>query len=177
MITFKSVLSTFVDNKVYNLHIPVPRETIADMISGGKENNIRVICSINEKVSIHSSLMPRQGDFFILINKKLQNKLKIEVGDDLWVKLELDTSDYGMEMPEELAVLLEQDHEGDTHFHNLTSGKQRSLIYIVNQVKNKDSRMRKALAIVDCLNEMNGHLDYKRINEKIKEYNQMSKLR
>ena len=92
------------------------------------------------------------------------------------VLIEEEKSEYGMPMPEELALMLSEDETGNVHFHNLTPGNQRTLIYMVSKLKNIDARIRKALGIVEHLNDFNGILDYKALNEKFKEINQRSKM-
>ena len=56
---------------------------------------------------------------------------QLEPGDDVAVELVVDDSKYGAEMPEELAEVLKQDRAGDKLFHALTSGMQRTLIYMI----------------------------------------------
>lgn len=172
---FKTTLEKFTGKNasVYSLHFPVPKDMADGFIDG---ENRRVICTINGQKSIPSGLMPCEEYWFILVNQGLKKELGLEVGDQVSLKLEKDTSEYGMPMPEELMVLLDQDESGNEHFHKLTPGKQRNLIYIVNKVKNVDSRLHKALAIIDHLKEYSGKLDFKALNVKIKEYNQRSKL-
>ena len=69
--------------------------------------------------------------------------------------------------------MLDQEETAKEIFESLTPGKQRTLIYIVLKVKNTDSRIRKALAIVEHLNESKGDLDFKRLNVLIKHYNNL----
>ncbi|MEQ8474435.1 MAG: YdeI/OmpD-associated family protein [Marinoscillum sp.] len=173
---FKSHLQKFseANSGVYSLHIPVDKE-IADRFING--TNRRVKCTINHQTTIFSGLMPFTAYWYILINQELQKKLGINIGDEVDIELEKDNSEYGMEMPEELQVLLAQDPLGNEYFHDLTPGKQRNLIYIVSKVKNSDSRLSKALAIVDHLVEMNGQLNFKLLNVKLKEYNNRGKLK
>lgn len=111
------------------------------------------------------------GDWYVLMNEKLAKKLDIQIGDNVTLEIEKDTSKYGMEIPEELEELLQQDPEGEQHFHSLTPGKQRNLIYIVGNVKNSNSRLNKALAIMHHLKEFEGKLDFKILNQTIKEFN------
>jgi uncharacterized protein YdeI (YjbR/CyaY-like superfamily) len=73
--------------------------------------------------------------------------------------------------------MLAEDDRANDHFHALTPGKQRSLIYLVLKIKSEDARIRKALGIVEHLVEFNGELDFRALNEKFKEINQRSKLR
>lgn len=169
----KSILSQFSDTRVYNLYLNVSKEEGQPFIEG---NTRRVLCTFQNGICIHTSLMPWPEGYFILINQKLKSQLKTEIGEEVVFTLERDQSEYGMEMPEELLVLLDQDNVGSSHFQQLTPGKQRNLIYIVNSVKNLDGRMNRALAIVDHLNDFNGKLDFKQLNIKLKEYNQRGKL-
>lgn len=165
---------TEANSSVYGLHLPVPDEIAKHFIEG---ENRRVKCTINDQVKISSGLMPAGTYWYILVNQKLQKQLTIKVGEEVSLFLEKDTSSYGMDMPEELEVTLQQDSLAHEYFHKLTPGKQRNLIYIVSKVKSSDSRINKSLAIIDHLVEQNGKLDFKLLNEKIKEYNQRGKLK
>jgi len=117
--------------------------------------------------------MPKDGAYFILINKQVRDQLGLALGDPVEIRLEADQSEYGMPMPDELQVTLAQDEMASRHFHALTPGKQRNLIYIVSRVKSTDSRIRKALAIAEHLNASRGKLDFKALNEVIKRYNNL----
>jgi uncharacterized protein YdeI (YjbR/CyaY-like superfamily) len=90
-------------------------------------------------------------------------------------KIELETSKYGVPMPEEFSLMLEQDEEANIHFQNLTPGNQRNLIFLVGKLKNEEARIRKSLGIVEHLNEFNGKVEFKALNEKFKEINQRVK--
>ena len=70
---------------------------------------------------------------------------------------------------------MDQDLAGKAFFDALTPGKKRTLIYLVANVKNVDSQLRKGMAILDHLKEANGKIDFKQVNQKIKEYNRLRK--
>jgi len=109
------------------------------------------------------------GDgYWLVINKKIRTKLKLDVGSSVDVMIQADTSKYGMPMPEEMEELLIQDPEGNEIFHKLTPGKQRSLLYIIGKIKSSDIRLRKAVAILEYLKMVNGNLDFPEMNEFIK---------
>lgn len=172
---FSTTLAKFTtsDSKVFGLHLPVPNNIASKFIEG---THRRVICTINETCNLSSGLMPSSEYWYILINQKIKKQLQLEIGDSVVLDLEKDSSPYGMEMPAELEASLLQDELASKYFHELTSGKQRNLIYLVSKVKNTNSRINKALAIIDHLVEREGQLDFKLLNEKIKEYNQRGKL-
>ena len=108
------------------------------------------------------------GQYFINVNKDHQKGLKIQPGDDLSVSLVPDESEYGLPMPEELAELMKQDPEGDKIFHQLSRGKQRTLLHLIGKPKSAEIRLRKAITIINYLKEGNGKLDFKELNEAIK---------
>jgi len=165
--TFKAPILKF-EWDMWSYYLAVPKE-IADQFIDDKDR--RVICTINNTQPMHSALMPKGDIYSIYVKKDFMKKNGIEEGDEVTVKLEKDVSEYGMQVPESFLVLLEQDAEGALLFHELTKGKQRTLIHLVGKVKNVDSQLAKGLAIMHHLKESQGDLDFKRLNVLIKEYN------
>lgn len=135
-------------------------------------DNKRVKIQIKD-VTLQSGLMSNGDMYTIYFKKELAQKLGLEEDDEVDITIEKDHSEYGLPMPESFEVLLDQDDEGRQYFKALTMGKQRSLVYIVSKVKNVDSQLAKGLAILHHLKEANGKLDFKRLNEVIKIYNNM----
>lgn len=158
------------DSNLWGYYLPVPKD-IADTISQEQKDR-RVVCMLNNKLSFQCALMPRgDGTYFIMVNKSNRDKLKLELGMAVEVSLKKDESEYGLPMPDEMAEVLVSDPEGDELFHNLTPGKQRNLLYIVNKVKNSDLRIHKALVIVEHLKQQQGSIDFKLLYEQLKPAN------
>lgn len=141
-----------------------------------KQDHLRVKAIFNRTETAHISIKKRQGEFYIVVNNKIRKALKIADNHRVEVNLETDKSKYGMPMPQELELMLAEEETASEFFENLTPGKQRSLIHIVSTVKNTDSRIRKAQAIVEHLIEVQGALDFKGVHAKIKEVNQRFKI-
>lgn len=167
--SFSSTLENF-HTSLWQFHTPVPEDIALTFIEG---ENKRILCQLNELPPYPAALMKSKAYWFVLINKSVRERLRIDEGEKLTVCLEKDNSEYGHEMPEELQVLLDQDELGNEHFHSLTKGKQRSLVYLVTKVKNSNSRLNKSLAIIEHLKDVKGKLDFKMLNEKIKYYNNL----
>ena len=165
--TFQTTLHDF-HSKLFRYYIPVTKE-IGDRFVQG--DNRRILCSINGNPPYQCALMHMEGGFYILVNNQIRKKNRVDEGDQIKVIIEKDTSEFGHEVPKSFEALLSQDDEGRMHFEALTMGKQRSLIYLVKKVKNVDSQISKGLAIMQQLKEANGVIDFKRLNELIKEYN------
>lgn len=112
----------------------------------------RLICTVNGELSFQGGFMALgNGDAYISINKSRMKKLGIQKGDEVLLQLKADSSEYGMEMPEELSELLKQDTEGNRRFHALTPGKQRYIIQYVNTVKSSDLRINRAVLLISNL--------------------------
>lgn len=164
--TFTTTLENFNSN-LWAYHIRVPNEA-AEVFKQGKER--RVICKLNNALEIQCAIMPKgDGTFFINLNKEIRKKLDLGLGEEVTVTLRKDESKYGLPMPEEMAELLKIDDEGNHYFHALTKGKQRSLLHIIGKPKTSDTRLRKALVVVDYLKMTGGKLDFKELNEAFKE--------
>ena len=86
-----------------------------------------------------------------MVNKTNAKKLAIRDGDTLNFELDEDSSEYGMPMPEELQVLLDQDEYGKQRFDELTKGKQRNIIYFVSQAKSSQVRIDRAIQLIEKL--------------------------
>ncbi len=154
---------------MWDYRIPIPLDISKTFLE--KYTDRRVVCTINETLKHHCALMPGgDGTYYIMLNKEIRKKLRLKVGESIQVRIEKDTSEYGMPMPEEFQEVLWSDEEGSQLFHDLTPGKQRSLIHIVGKVKSSDIRINKALVILEHLKRQGGKLDFKQLMEDFKNY-------
>lgn len=128
----------------------------------------RVLCSIKGAEPFPCALMPWGDFFYIMVNKLRRAELGLEVGDNVDVVLEKDESKYGMPMPEELQEVLNQDPEGNTLFHKLTAGKQRSMMWFIGKVKDIDKRIHTALIFIEHLKKNNGKVVHEELQQELK---------
>jgi hypothetical protein len=151
-ITYKTNISKL-DHLVGMHYLEVPPEIIDQL--GGKFK-MRLLCSINNKLTFQGGLVALgNGSGYISINITRLKKLGLKFKDVATVTLKKDESEYGMEMPEELKELLEQDDEGSRRFNMLTPGKQRYIIHYVNTVKNSQLRIDRAILLISNLKKTN----------------------
>ncbi|MBC7899530.1 MAG: DUF1905 domain-containing protein [Saprospiraceae bacterium] len=128
----------------------------------------RVVCTLNESHTFQCALMPNKGRFTIGVSQPVRKKLDLNDGDMVTVQLEPDKSRYGMPMPEDFAEVLRQDQEGDRLFHGLTSGMQRSLLYLIANPKDIDKRIHLGLIVLEHLKDNGGKIDVEQLHEDIK---------
>lgn len=168
MMTFTTTLANF-GTALWTFHILVPDEHAQPFLG---ENDRRVVCTLNNSLEFQCALMPKgDGQYFININKKIREKLKLQLGSVVEVSLRKDESKYGLPMPAEFAELLAQDDEGNRLFQALTPGKQRSMLYIVGQPKTSDTRLKRAVVIVEHLKANSGKIDFKQLSLDMKDAN------
>ncbi len=139
-------------------HITVPAEVVEAV--GGF--NTRLLCSLNGHKKMHSGLMGKgDGRGMIIVNKKRQKEWCLNFGEEITATIELDHSKYGVEMPEELEALLEQDTEGCLLFETLTPGQQRYIIGYVDGVKSIQKRIDRAILLINNLKTMVENFDFR----------------
>ena len=155
------------DQHLWDFHFMVPNEICEHFLNTLKTR--RVVCHINSQLILHCALTSDGlGQYFVTFNKENRKILKVGLGDILQVEITEDKSKYGIPCPEEMKELLEIDLEGAQLFHELTPGKQRSLLHIVGKVKSSDLRIKKSMVIIDFLKENQGILDFKELGEAFK---------
>ena len=156
-VKFESTLEVTDSTPAYHI-LRFPKALVASFEFKG--NLRRVICTLNGIETYNCALFPSKGDYFVTLNKKLRERLGIEVGDRVTVEIKKDESKYGMPMPEEFGEVLRQDAEGDRLFNELSPGDQRLMLKLIVFVKDPDRRIARALAGIGLLKQTNGKFDY-----------------
>ncbi|MGB8192478.1 MAG: YdeI/OmpD-associated family protein [Chitinophagaceae bacterium] len=144
----KKVAKNLAIEKLSNgMHFLMVPDSIANSFT--KAGHKRVICTIND-CSFHVALMPRkEGGYIIVLGQAKMKQLQLKADALVKAVFEPDESDYQFEMPEELSEVLKSDPVAHDVFHSLTKGNQRSLIYLVVQVKSADKRIERSLTIAE----------------------------
>ena len=166
---FTARLDNF-NTRLWTFHVKVPKDIALELKEKGEK---RVVATLNNTVTFQCAIMPAgDGVFFINVNKKIRDQLKIKEGSKVHVVLTKDDSEYGLPFPDELRELLKQDKEGDKYFHALTPGKQRNIIYAVNQVKNSELRIDRAMVMIEHLKKNKGKLNFRELYQELRKRDQ-----
>jgi len=164
-VRFTSVLEKS-RNKLWGAHLAVPDEVV-ERLAGSRSR--RVLFTLNASVTYPSALMGRgDGSFVIRVNKTIREKLSLRSGSRVRVVLRRDESRYGLPMPEELEEVLRQDSECQRLFHSLTTGRQRTLLYLVDSATRVDTRIQRAVSVVRHPRTNHGKINYKQLSELIR---------
>ncbi len=128
-------------------YINIPEDVATKFID---EGNKRVICNIDDRFEFHCAILrSKSTGYYIMMGKKILKNGNLAKGQEIEVNLFPDTTQYQSEIPEELEEVLKSDFEGYEKFHQLTPGKQRSIIYLVTAVKSPNKRIERALKIIE----------------------------
>jgi hypothetical protein len=170
---FQSKLEKENYHNIYHTFFYVPDNVVSSVLD---DTNKRVVCTVNGKVKYHCAIHgDGTGRYRIMLNQQRVKELGLMSGETIEVELQKDTSEYGVEMSEELREVLDQNPDADRIFHAFTKGMQRTLIYWVDNVKSSEIKIRRALVMTDHIINQNGKPDYKQLNAEIKAANQAAK--
>lgn len=162
---FKAIVENF-NTKLWTYHIKVPDPVARHFLDQGDK---RVVCTLNNLLELQCAIMSAgDGVYFINLNKKIRDQLNLKEGAGVSVKLEKDTSEFGLPFPPELEEVLKQDKAGALFFNALTPGKQRNIIFGVNQVKHTDLRILRAMIMIDHLKKNSGKINFKQLYAELK---------
>lgn len=118
---------------------------------------VRVFCTINRDVKYACAIRPDgEGGFFISVGRPILRKGKLFLGQKIHVLVELDKTEYGHKVPEELKEILKTDDMAKKYFGYLSNSQQRSLIYYIAQAKSIDKRIERSLLFINRLKNTNG---------------------
>ncbi|MBC7523251.1 MAG: hypothetical protein H7239_02270 [Flavobacterium sp.] len=155
---FNAYLSRIEYSESYWTSIIIIPDTIFDKMILLSPNK-RVICTLNNTIRFHCGMIPKGTYHYIMLNKERIKILNIDENKEVLVALTPDKSEFGFEICEELQEVLFSDPDGELLFKKLTSGKQRSIIYLISKTKNSQLRIEKSFVILEHLKRNKGKFD------------------
>ena len=109
----------------------------------------RVKCILDELVQMDVALKKGDEDTMrIYVSKKHLKKLKKDARDLVQVEIFPHPHPLGVDFPEILEVLLEQEPGMKARFEKMTDGRKRSLIFHMMRVKNEDLQIDRAMKFI-----------------------------
>ncbi|MES2800524.1 MAG: DUF1905 domain-containing protein [Bacteroidota bacterium] len=155
MIQFKSEIILYHQLKM-NV-IVIPADVLTQLNDGNEKGkfNKRVIIKVNQQVEWQGGIVAlSDGDGYITISKERMKKLHLETGDEVELQLRTDNSEFGHEFPAELSELFLQEPTIEQRFRAMSLGKQRTLIYYINQPKSSEKRAERAILYMNNLMQL-----------------------
>jgi hypothetical protein len=109
----------------------------------------RLICNLDNKISFQCGLNHLgDGNFFVILSTKNVKFIKKKTGETIKFELSEDPNPLGIEIPEAIEMLLEQDEDLKNKFSKLTDGKKRSIIVRINKMKDIDKQISTTIELI-----------------------------
>lgn len=109
----------------------------------------RFVCKLDNKISFQCGLNHLgDGNFFIIISTKNLKLIERQLGEIIPFELMEDPNPLGVDMPEIITILLEQDSELKNKFAQLTDGKKRSIIVQITKIKDIDKQIKRSIELI-----------------------------
>lgn len=123
----------------------------ADIVNQFKNRRLtRFLCTLDNKLTFQCGLNHLgDGNFFIILGTKNLKVIDKHCGDKIYFELTEDPNPLGVDMPEILEALLEQDKELKSVFDSLTLGKKRNVIHTINKIKDINKQIEKSIQIIN----------------------------
>lgn len=113
------------------------------------KNKTRLVCTLENSLSFSCGLNHiGDGNYFIILASKYLSTLGKKLNDKIYFQVFQDTNPLGVEIPEVLIAMLEQDVELKKIFENLTDGKKRNIIFNIIKIKNIDLQISKTPSLI-----------------------------
>ena len=136
---------TRIDGLYMSYILIIPQEIIEKINSKGR---VRVEGTMNGAPFALAIQNLKTGEKYFSTSNALRRAAKIQLSVPVEVKFHL-VDPNKLDIPEELEAVLDEDQEGKEAFEKLTTGYKRSLIHYITSVKNVDSRVKRALELIE----------------------------
>jgi hypothetical protein len=114
-----------------------------------KKRSTRLLCTLDKKITFACGLNHLgDGNFFIIIATKNLQAIQKKLGDAVSYSIDEDPNPLGVEMPEVLQAVLEQEEGLKDIFEQLTLGKKRNIIHQLIKIKDIDKQISKVSTLI-----------------------------
>lgn len=114
------------------------------------KRHTRFLCTLEKSLTFQCGLNHLgDGNFFIILSNKNLQAVNKKIGDKIHFELNEDPNPLGVEMPEVLEAVLEQDETVRKIFESLTAGKKRNIIHQINKIKDIDKQVQQSIKLIN----------------------------
>jgi hypothetical protein len=120
--------------------IPVPAEAV-EALGAGRRPPVRV--TIEDRYTYRTTVAPRGGEYLLPVSAEHRGGAGVAAGDEVEVRLELDTETRAVEVPADLAHALDGDPVARAFFDGLAYSRKQWYVLPIEQAKTAETRQRR----------------------------------
>lgn len=110
----------------------------------------RFLCTLEQNLTFQCGLNHLgDGNFFIILSSSNLNIVQKKLGDSTHFELNEDPNPLGVDMPEILEAIIEQDKDLKAIFESLSLGKKRNIIHQIIKIKDVDKQIQKSIKLIN----------------------------
>jgi hypothetical protein len=125
-------------------------EIEADIINQFQnKRHTRFLCMLEGHLTFQCGLNHLgDGNFFIILSSSNLSNVQKKLGDVIHFELYEDPNPLGVDMPETLDAVIEQDEHLKAIFESITLGKKRNIIHQISRIKDIDKQIQKSIKLI-----------------------------
>jgi hypothetical protein len=128
-------------------YVEVPFDV--EVVFGSKRPKVRALI---EGIPYRGILTRMGTECHVLgIRKEIREQTGKTIGDEVTIRLELDTEPRAVEIPVELAEAFRNDPDAEVNFRSLAYTHQREYVEFINEAKKPETRERRVAQTIDML--------------------------
>lgn len=122
----------------------------SEVVNGWRDKRAtRLICVLDKHLEFRCGLNHLgDGNFFVILSAANLKKAGKVLGDEIHLDVLEDPNPLGVDVPEVLQVLLDQDAVLNRKYDQLTMGKKRNVIHTINRIKDIDKQVQQAISLI-----------------------------
>jgi hypothetical protein len=110
----------------------------------GKGNMVPIVATFNGTVPYRGIVSKMGGEFpMLLVRSDVREQLGVKIGDQVMVRLELDTEPRTVTLPEDVATQVEANPDAAATWEKLSPGNQREYARWIEDAKRPETRQRR----------------------------------
>ena len=111
-----------------------------------------VVATVND-YTWRTTITRMRGEFLLGLNREVRKQARVEAGDTVDVKLELDAAPREVEVPQALAAALAQDAKAHASFQRLAYTHRKEYARWIDEAKREETRQRRVSEALELLRQ------------------------
>jgi hypothetical protein len=130
--------------------VVLTEKQVASVGEGAKR--FPVVATVND-YTWRTTITRMRGEFLLGLNREVRKQARVEAGDTVDVKLELEAAPREVEVPQALAAALAQDAKAHASFQRLAYTHRKEYARWIDEAKREETRQRRVSEALELLRQ------------------------